>query len=172
MKTLLYFAAACQLGVLIASALVPRALNWRDNLATLNPFLRRLFWVYGSFIVLTIIGCSMLTFVNAAAMADGDPIARSICLFIAVFWAARLFVQLAVFDARPFLTNWFYKAGYHALTVTFIVLVGIYTAATLGSARVSRQHAFEVNESETHALPGIAKITPTVADDDTREEKP
>ena len=140
MKTLLYLAAVSQLGILIASAMVPRALNWRDNLASLHPFLRRLFWVYGCFIVLTIIGFSLLTFVNAQAMAEGEPVARSICLFIAIFWAVRLFVQFAVFDARPFLTNWFFKVGYHALTFVFVALIVIYTATAfhLGSALVSR----------------------------------
>ena len=133
MKTLLYIAAVCQLGILIAGALVPRALNWRKNLASLHPFLRRLFWVYGSFIVLTIIAFSMLTFANAEAMAAGDPVARSLCLFIAVFWSARLFVQFAVFDARPFLTNWFYQTGYHALTVVFAALVAIYASAAFGT---------------------------------------
>jgi hypothetical protein len=64
-------------------------------------------------------------------MAEGEPVARSLCIFIAVFWAIRLVVQFAVFDARPFLTNWFYKAGYHGLTVVFIGLVAIYTAAAL-----------------------------------------
>ena len=131
MKNLLLIAAALQLAILIASALVPHALNWRENLAGLHPFLRSLFWVYGSFIVFIIIGFSVLTFTNAGAMADGDPVARSVCLFIALFWAVRLFVQFAIFDPRPFLTNWIYKAGYHALTIAFAGLVTIYTAAAI-----------------------------------------
>lgn len=131
MKTLLLIAAALQLSVLIASAQVPRVLDWRTNLGTLHPFLRRLFWVYGIFIVLTIIAFSLLTFANAEAMAGGEPVARSLCIFIAIFWAVRLVVQFAVFDAREFLTNWFYKAGYHALTVAFAGLVAIYTIAAL-----------------------------------------
>jgi hypothetical protein len=126
MKTLLQFAAALQLSILVASALVPRVLDWRSNLATLHPFLRRLFWVYGSFIVFVIIGFSLLTFRHAGAMAAGEPTARSLCLFIAIFWAARLVVQFAVFDARPFLTNWFYKLGYHGLTIIFAMLVFLY----------------------------------------------
>jgi len=131
MKTLLLIAAVLQLSVLIASAQVPRVLDWRKNLGTLHPFLQRLFWVYGVFIVLTIIAFALLTFAHAGAMAEGEPVARSLCIFIAVFWAIRLFVQFAVFDARPFLTNWCYKAGYHGLTVVFIGLVAIYTAAAL-----------------------------------------
>ena len=46
---------------------------------------------------------------------------------VAVFWAVRLLVQFFVFDAKPFLTNWIYKIGYHSLTVVFMALVAIYT---------------------------------------------
>jgi hypothetical protein len=131
MKTLLQLAAALQLSILVASALVPRVLDWRSNLAVLHPFLRRLFWVYGSFIVYVIIGFALLTFRHAGAMAAGEPVARSLCLFVAIFWAARLVVQFAVFDARPFLTSWFYKLGYHGLTIIFAVLVLLYGWAAI-----------------------------------------
>jgi hypothetical protein len=126
MKTLLHFAAGLQLSILIGSALVPRLLDWRKNLATLHPFLRKLFWVYGCFIVLIIVAFAMLTFLHADAMVSGEPLARSLCAFIAIFWAARLFVQWSIFDARLFLSNWFYKIGYHALTVAFALLIIIY----------------------------------------------
>lgn len=137
MKTLLYLAAVCQLGILIAGALVPRVLDWRNSLADLHPFIRRLFWVYGCFIVLTVVGFALLTFANAEAMAAGNPVGRSLCLFIAIFWAARLFVQFAIFDPRPFLTNWFYKIGYHTLTVVFVLLVAIYTTAAVSPGTVT-----------------------------------
>ena len=48
---------------------------------------------------------------------------------IAVFWGVRLIVQFFIFDAKPFLTNWFYKVGYHGLTVVFIFLTAVYTWA-------------------------------------------
>ena len=117
--------------ILIASALVPRVLDWRGNFQTLPPFLRRLFWVYGTFIVLTIIAFGALTLRHAGAMAAGEPVARSLCGFIAVFWAARLAVQWFVFDARPFLTNALLTAGYHALTVAFIAFTAVYGWAAL-----------------------------------------
>ena len=71
MKTLLQFAGALQLLILIVSVQVPRVLDWRTNLAVLHPFLRKLFWVYGAFIVLVIIGFAALTFLNADEMAKG-----------------------------------------------------------------------------------------------------
>lgn len=131
MKLLLQFAAVLQLSVLIASALTPRVLNWRSNLAALHPFLRKLFWVYGAFIVIVIIAFATLTFLHADAMAAREPVARSLCVFIAIFWGARLFVQFAIFDPRPFLTNWFYRLGYHALTVIVAFLVFVYGRAAI-----------------------------------------
>ena len=131
MKTLLQLAGLLQLTVLCASALVPRIFDWKSNLAALPPFLRKLFWVYGAFIVLTIIAFAALTLRHASAMAAGEPVARSLCAFIAVFWAARLIVQFAVFDPEPFLTNAFRRVGYHALTFIFAALVAIYGKAAL-----------------------------------------
>jgi hypothetical protein len=131
MKSLLQFAAVLQLSILVASALTPRVLDWRTNLAALHPFLRRLFWVYGAFIVLVIIAFSTLTFLHADAMAAGEPVARSLCLFIAIFWGARLFVQFAIFNPRPFLRTRFYQLGYHTLTVIFAFLVFVYGRAAI-----------------------------------------
>jgi hypothetical protein len=131
MKLLLQLAAALQLLILIASASTPRVLDWRKNLAVLHPFLRKLFWVYGVFVVMVIIAFAVLTFRHADAMAAREPVARSLCLFIAIFWGARLLVQFAIFDARPFLTNWFYKTGFHALTIIFAFLTFVYGKAAL-----------------------------------------
>ena len=128
---LLRIAGLLHFGLLAASASTPTALDWRRNLAGLHPFLRRLFWVYGVFIVLVIISFGTLTLVHARELAAGTSLARSLCLFIGVFWLARLFVQLFIFDARPFLTNWFYKIGYHSLTFVFAYFILVYAAAAL-----------------------------------------
>jgi hypothetical protein len=76
-----------------------------------------------------IIAFGTITLRHTGDMVAGTPLARSFCLFIAVFWLARLFVQLFVFDARPFLTNWFYKFGYHGLTLVFSYFVAVYGSA-------------------------------------------
>ena len=131
MKLLLQLAAAVQLLILIASASTPRVLDWRKNLAVLHPFLRKLFWVYGVFVVMVIIAFAVLTFRHADAMATREPVARSLCLFIAIFWGARLLVQFAIFDVLPFLMNWFYKTGFHALTIIFAFLTFVYGKAAL-----------------------------------------
>jgi hypothetical protein len=119
-------------GILVASALTPRALDWRGALASLPIMLRQLFWVYGAFIVLVIASFGILTLCFMQELAAGEALARGFCAFVAVFWLARLGVQFFVFDARPYLTNWFYRLGYHALTVVFASLSGLYACAALG----------------------------------------
>lgn len=129
MKTLLFAGGLLHFVILIASALTPRLLDWRANLAALHPFLRRLFWVYGSFIVLVITSFGLLTLVHADELASGAPLPRTVCAIIAVFWLARLAVQFFVFDARPFITTAFRRLGYHGLTLLFAALVFIYGSA-------------------------------------------
>jgi len=131
MKTLLLIGGVLHFVILIASALAPRVLDWRANLAALHPFLRRLFWVYGCFIVLVIISFGALTLANADELVSGAPLPRSVCAIIAMFWLARLAVQFFVFDARPFLTTAFLRLGYHGLTLLFTALVFIYGSAAL-----------------------------------------
>lgn len=131
LELLLRIGGALHFTVLIASAMVPRVLDWKSNLARLHPFLRQLFWVYGAFIVLVIAGFGTLTLCLARTMAGGGPLGRSVCAFIAIFWMARLLVQWFVFDCRAFLTNWVLVAGYHGLNALFSSLVIIYGWAAL-----------------------------------------
>jgi len=131
MKSLLITGGLLHFVILIASVLTPRLLDWRANLVTLHPFLRRLFWVYGCFIVLVIISFGTLTLLRADELASTAPLARSVCAMIAIFWLTRLAVQFFVFDARPFLTSRFRSVGYHGLTLLFSALVFIYGSAAL-----------------------------------------
>ena len=131
MKSLLLIGGLLHFVILIASALTPRVLDWRRNLAALNSFLRRLFWVYGCFIVLVIISFGVLTLASANELASGAPLARAVCAMIAIFWLARLAVQFFVFDVRAILTTTFLRLGYHGLTLLFTALVFIYGSAAL-----------------------------------------
>jgi hypothetical protein len=131
MKSLLAAGGVLHFVILIASALTPRVLDWRANLAALHPFLRRLFWVYGSFIVLVIVSFGTLTLFHASELASGAAFPRAVCAIIAIFWLARLAVQFFVFDAKPFLATTFLRIGYHGLTLLFAALVFIYGCAAL-----------------------------------------
>lgn len=130
MKNAILLAGLAHFGILIASANVPFALNWRESFKSLPLLLRQLFWVYGFFIVFMIIAFGIISIAHAETLATAEsPLARTVSGLIAAFWFARLMVQFFVFDARPYLVNRFYRLGYHGLTLVFIYLVAVFTCA-------------------------------------------
>jgi hypothetical protein len=81
---LLFAAGVAQLGVLVASALVPFRLNWRKELSSLSRLHRQMCWVYGGY-VMSIVAFALLSIVNARELASGSGLARGVCCYIAVF---------------------------------------------------------------------------------------
>jgi uncharacterized membrane-anchored protein YitT (DUF2179 family) len=112
-------------------------LDWRGELAKLRPLSRQLVWMHGAFIVLVIVAFGVLSLALAGPLADGTPLARGVCGFVAAFWLVRLGVQFFVFDAAPFLNTPLLRVGYHGLTVTFTVLVLVYGWAAVAPAALN-----------------------------------
>ncbi len=127
---MIFAAGIGQICVLVASALVPRRLNWRSEFAKLSRLHRQMYWVYGGYVALSIIALGVISIVNAAELAGGGRLARSVCAYNAVFWGIRLSLQ-PVLDVKEHLTTWWLTAGYHLLTLLFITFTAIYAAAAL-----------------------------------------
>lgn len=131
LTNLLLFGGVCHFGILLASALVPKVLDWRNELARLHELLRHLVWVHGAFVVLVIVGFGVVSVTCAADLAAGTRLGRAVCGLVSVFWLARLGIQFFLFDARPYLTSAMLKIGYHGLTVVFTYLAAVYGYAAL-----------------------------------------
>jgi len=127
-------AGAAHFGVLIASALVPLRLDWRHKLQPLPRLQRQLHWVYGGYTVLAIVAFGAICLLNAEELASGSLLARSLCAYMALFWAIRLCLQW-VLDVEAHLVAWWLRLGYHALTVVFAFFVVVFTVAALGPRR-------------------------------------
>lgn len=131
---LLFAAGVAQFGVLVASAIVPFRLNWRTELSSLSRLHRQMYWVYGGYVVLSIVAFALLSILNARELAGRSGLARGVCGYIAVFWGVRVALQ-GVFDVKEHLTAWWLKAGYFALTVLFATLTVVYVWAAVGVVR-------------------------------------
>ena len=129
LELLIFAGGILHFGILLASAMVPKVLDWKGSLEKLDGLFRQLVWVHGAFIVLVIIGFGLLSVVLAGDLASGTPLARGMCLFISLFWAARLVVQFFVFDAKPYLKTVVLKVGYRGLTAVFVYITVIYGLA-------------------------------------------
>lgn len=125
LPNLIFLAGIGQLMILPASALVPFRLRWRAELRSLPRLHRQMHWVYGGYVVLAIIAFAALSISDASELANGSPLARGFCGYIAVFWGVRLALQ-TVFDIKAYLDSWWTKTGYFVLTLLFATLTTIY----------------------------------------------
>lgn len=127
----LQIAGLLHLGLMCAGLMMPRVVNMRAHLATLPPFIRQLFWVYYTFIGLSLVSFCIITLMFADMLAAGGALARALCVFFAVFWTVRLIAGTFIFDMRPYLTNAWRRLGYHAINIVFAYLPVVYAWAAL-----------------------------------------
>jgi hypothetical protein len=125
LSELIFLAGLGQLSVLVAASAVPIVLDWRNELRVLPHLHRQMYWVYGGYVAMSIVAFGALSIVNARDLADGTPLARGMCTFIAVFWGVRLTLQ-AVFDTGPYLSRWWIRGGNTLLTILFAAFTLIY----------------------------------------------
>lgn len=131
LQSLIFLGGILHLGTLLGSAQVPGELRFREELPKLPPLLQHWILVAGGYIVLDLIAFGLLSLCFSRELASGQPLARGVCGFIAIFWSIRLVIGLFVFDARPYLRTTFLRVGYVALTLVFFYHTVVYGYAAL-----------------------------------------
>lgn len=122
----LWIGAAAHVLVLAASFQVPEKLGWKEDLQSLTRFNRKLMWTYGGFIVLTIVCFGVLTALFHGHFVAGEPVALGVAGMIAVFWTARILVDLFYFSHEDWPGGIEFVVGHALLTSLFVLLVIIY----------------------------------------------
>ena len=123
-----YFSLALWLGalghfvILLASFQVPKQLNWREDLAKLSRFNRKVFWTYGAFIVGCIVAFGVLALVLHDDYLRGDKVAVAVALFNGAFWAARVLTDFFYFGDEDWPRGALFEVGHVALTLLFCAL--------------------------------------------------
>ncbi|MDQ3332745.1 MAG: hypothetical protein M3552_19205, partial [Planctomycetota bacterium] len=77
-------AGAAHFGILVASALVPFQLDWKKEFSPLSRLHRQMYWIYGGYVVLSIIAFGLISLFNAAELSAGGGLARGFCGYVAV----------------------------------------------------------------------------------------
>jgi hypothetical protein len=122
----LWLSGAGHFCVLIASFQVPHRLGWKQDLAKLTPFNRKLMWVHGGFAVLTIIAFGTLTLYLHDEMLRGDRAALALAVFIGVYWTARILVDFTYYKHKDWPTGRSFVVGHAMLTLLFAFLASTY----------------------------------------------
>ncbi|MFH5806101.1 hypothetical protein [Alienimonas sp. DA493] len=128
LETCVRLAGIGQLGILIASALVPFRLEWKTALGGLPALHRQMYWTYAVYTFGTILAFGLIAAGLPGELASGTPLARAVCGYLALFWGVRLCL-LGAFDVKEHLTAWWLTAGYVLLNALFVALFLTYGAA-------------------------------------------
>jgi len=135
MRTLvpyLWIAGAIQWLIAAANLVIPHKLRYAENLRRLSPIVRQVFIVHAIYIVgvLLFFGAVSLTF--AAELASGSTLGRCLSSFLAVFWLARVGVQVLYYDAATKRAN---PVAHGVFTAMFAYLGVVYAVAALWLGR-------------------------------------
>jgi hypothetical protein len=122
----LWLAGAGHFVILFASFQVPARLHWKEDLARLMPFNRKMLWVQSSFTVLTIIAFGTLTLALHRELLRGDRAAMGLACFIGSYWTARILVDAFYFSHDDWPKGRQFVIGHILLTCLFVALATSY----------------------------------------------
>jgi hypothetical protein len=131
MDLALWVAGVGHFVILVASAQIPSRLGWREDLAKLTPFNRKLMWTYAGFTVLTIIAFGVLTLVLHNEMVRGDRAALALAAFIGIYWTTRILVDLIWFGHSGWPRGVAFVVGHALLFLLFGALAATYIGVVL-----------------------------------------
>lgn len=128
---ILRLAGAGHFVILAASFQVPSRLQWKQDLAKLMPFNRKMLWVQSGFTVLTIVAFGTLTLALHEELLRGDRAALGLAFFIAIYWTARILVDAFYFSHEDWPKGTQFVIGHILLTSLFVSLAASYWALLL-----------------------------------------
>ena len=131
LATLIFIGGILHLGITSAGITTTFVLDWRRSLAPLASLTRHIIWTHGAFVLITIIGFGALSLACSGRLASGEPLARAVCGFIAVFWGLRLLVGVFFFETKAHMSNAILKVCYAALNCVIVYFVLCYGAAAI-----------------------------------------
>jgi len=122
----LWLAGAGHFVILFASFQVPSRLRWKQDLAQLMSFNRKLLWVQSGFTVLTIIAFGTLTLALHQELLRGDRAALGLACFIGTYWTSRILVDAFYFSHEDWPKGREFVVGHFMLTSLFVFLAVSY----------------------------------------------
>jgi hypothetical protein len=113
----------------LAHLVMPRALAWRPEFATLRPLTRQIMYAHTFFIGLTclLLGLAPLALTTELLTPGRTPTA--ILAAEVVFWGLRWCAQFVAFPQATWRSSPLYVAGYVGFTVLWTWVVTVFAAA-------------------------------------------
>jgi len=108
---------------------VPFAMQWNVHLRPVNRLIGQLFWNYAAYILAIHLWFGFICVFGAPELVNHSFLARSITLFIGIYWLGRLLVQFFYFDRSSVPKGPWYTLGEIALVTLFVTFTVVYFTA-------------------------------------------
>jgi len=125
-------AGAVQWIIAAANFFLPQKLRYRESLERVSPIVRQLFIVHCAYIVLVLFFFGGLCIWFAPELTGSAALGRTLSAFLAIFWIARVAIQLFYYDRETRRKDRWPDAAFIA---AFAFLGGVFAAAAWGGLR-------------------------------------
>ena len=129
MTIIIFWCGIAHILLTLASLIIPRVLNWKEGLKHLQPLLRQMFWTYAGYILAINFSFGLVSILGAGDLLDHSFLAKSLTLFIALYWFARVLIQFFYFDRTNAPKGWLFTLGEIGLVSLFALFTLVYFAA-------------------------------------------
>jgi len=130
LQQLVYLAGLAQIALVIGSLAIPKILNWRLELAKVQPLIKQMFWTYAAYILVINLCFGLISVFAISELTNGSKLAMLVTAFIALYWLSRVLIQFLYFDRKSFPDGIWNKAGEVVLVALFVFLSIVYSLAS------------------------------------------
>lgn len=123
---ILKVAGFLQIILCIGSLAIPYLLDWKGELAKVSNLIKQIFWTYAGYILSFNFFFGLISFWGAEELLSKSFLAKSITIFIFLYWLFRVLIQFFYFDTKSAPKGLIYKLGEIGLVALFIFLTGVY----------------------------------------------
>ena len=129
MEPHLRIAGALLIMLALIHAAFPKYFGWRQDLSGLTLINRQMMYVHTFFIAFAVLLMGVLC-VTSAAEITGTPLGRKVAIGLALFWTARLFIQLFGYSSKLWRGKPFETSMHIAFTILWVYLSGVFIATS------------------------------------------
>ncbi|BDS08961.1 hypothetical protein NT6N_40010 [Oceaniferula spumae] len=128
-RTAVILAGVGQLILVVASAVIPRCLDWKGPLGTLPKLMRQLFWTYAGYILGMHLFFGVISTFGTGLLLDGTRQAAILCALMMTWWAVRIGLQFFCFDRKGIP-----QTRFNVMAEVLLVCLFLFLAITYGYA--------------------------------------
>lgn len=128
-ETGIVLAGVGQLILVVASAVIPRCLDWKGPLAALPLLMRQLFWTYAAYILGMHLFFGLISVFGTQLLLDGTPQAAILSGLMMTWWLVRTGLQFFCFDRKCIPQTRFNILAEGLLVSLFLFLTIVYAMA-------------------------------------------